>query len=263
MTIKMKKYLIRGLMLTLISFIGVLTVQAQGSLIRKAKDRVENKIVDKIFNDSDESKETETEVKDSEASEPTRNRKGSGLSQDVPDVNQYIADADAAYSKKSYSEAKAAVRQAIWGVELEIGQNILKSLPETVDGLKYVPEEDRVTSTGVGFVGFVIERVYQGKDDMELRVSIGNDAALLGLAGMYMVGGMYQTTDETNQKQIRFKEHRATISYDDYEGYSLGVPFGQSSVFLVKGANFETETQFMTAANHFDLDRIKKELGEQ
>ncbi|MBE0662954.1 MAG: hypothetical protein IH597_10870 [Bacteroidales bacterium] len=258
----MKKYLIRTLLFALISFIGVQTLHAQGSLIRKAKGRVEDKIIDKIFNDTDESKETETEVAEPESAETTRNRKGSGLSQDVPDVNQYIADADEAYANKSYSEAKAAARQAIWGVEIEIGNNILKSLPDNVEGLKAVPEEDRVTSTGVGFVGLVIERVYQGKDDMELRVNIGNDAALLGMAGMYMVSGMYQSTDETNQKQIRFKDHNATISYDDYDGYSLGVPFGQSSIFVVKGANFETEAQFMAAANHFDIDRIKKDLGE-
>lgn len=263
----MRKFLFKTALLLLIGFLASATVQAQGSLIRKIQNKAEDKIVDKIFKDSDESKQAETQgvepVSDSESSSPTRNRKGGGLSQSIPDVNQNITDAEVAYNKKSYTESKAAVRQALWGVELEMGRNLLKSMPETVEGLKAVPEEDRVSSTGIGFVGLVIERIYRGKDDMELRTSIGNDAALLGLAGMYMMGGVYQSTDETNQKKIRFKDHSAVIAFDDYDGYTLSVPFGQSSIFVLKGANFDNENDFMAAANNFDINKIKKELGEQ
>jgi hypothetical protein len=259
----MKKLLTWATILLLLICLGVASAHAQGRLIRKLQNKAEDKIIEDIFKDSEKDKGTETISTESESSPPTRNRKGGGLSQETPDVNQHIADAEAAFSKQSYSEAKAAVRQALWGVELEIGKKILQSLPESVEDLQKVEAEDRVTSTGVGFVGLVIERVYQGKEDMELRTSIGNDAALLGIAGMYMVGGMYQTTDETNQKQIRFQEHKAFIEYDDYEGYTLSVPFGQSSIFVLRGANFETENQFMAAANNFDLEKIKKELGEQ
>jgi hypothetical protein len=259
----MKKLLTWATILLLLICLGVASAHAQGRLIRKLQNKAEDKIIEDIFKDSEKDKGTETISTESESSPPTRNRKGGGLSQETPDVNQHIADAEAAFSKQSYSEAKAAVRQALWGVELEIGKKILQSLPESVEDLQKVEAEDRVTSTGVGFVGLVIERVYQGKENMELRTSIGNDAALLGIAGMYMVGGMYQTTDETNQKQIRFQEHKAFIEYDDYEGYTLSVPFGQSSIFVLRGANLETENQFMAAANNFDLEKIKKELGEQ
>lgn len=259
----MKKLLTRATILLLLTCLGLASAHAQGRLIRKLQDKAEDKIIEDLFKDSERDKGTETISTERDASAPTRHRRGGGLSQEAPDVNQSIADAEAAFSKNSYSEAKSAVRQALWGVELEIGKNILKSLPETVEDLNKVPEEDRVTSTGIGFVGLVIERVYQGEEDMELRTSIGNDAALLGLAGMYMAGGMYQTSDETNQKQIRFKEHKAFIEYDDYSGYTLSVPFGQSSIFVLKGANFLTENQFMAAANNFDLEKIKKELGEQ
>jgi len=263
----MKKFVFKTVFLLLLGFLAAATVQAQGSLIRKIQNKAEDKIVDKIFKDSDESKQTDIKGveggSDTESSSPTRNRKGGGLSQPVPDVNQNITEAEVAYNNKSYSASKAAVRQALWGVELEIGRNLLKSMPEMVEGLKAVPEEDRVSSTGIGFVGLVIERVYRGKDDMELRTSIGNDAALLSLAGMYMVGGVYQSTDATNQKQIRFEDHNAIIAFDDYEGYTLSVPFGQSSIFVLKGANFDTESHFMAAANNFDINKIKKELGEQ
>ncbi|MDP2424473.1 MAG: hypothetical protein U1C46_09145 [Bacteroidales bacterium] len=261
----MKKISIKSMVLLLCLIFGATTLQAQGVLIRKMKDKVEKKIADDIFKDADKGNENKpVQGDDSESSSATRNRKGGGLSQNVPDVNQNIADAGAASDAKKYTEAKAAVRQALWGVELEIGQKILKSLPETVEGLKMDPGQDRVSSSGFGFVGLVIERVYLGKGDKELRTSIGNDAALLGMAKMYMAGGMYaNTTDETNQKQIRYKDHNAVIRFDDDEGYTLSVAFGQSSVFVITGVNFDTEKDFVAAANNFDLNQIKKELGEQ
>lgn len=259
----MKNFLISVLVLLLLGFLGAADAHAQGRLIRKMQEKVEDKIIEEVFGEPEKKQPAETAPGEAASASPAKHRKGGGLSQTIPDVNLHIGEAHAAYDKQSYAEAKSAVRQALWGVELEIGRKILESLPESVEGLNTNPDEDHVTSTGAGFLGLVIERTYQGKDDLELRVSIGSDAAVLGLAGFYVTSGMYTaTTDDPNRKQIRFKGHNASISYDDYDGYTLGVPFGQSSVFVVSGSNYDSEDQFMAAANHFDIDRIKKELGE-
>jgi hypothetical protein len=266
-----KKYLFRAVLLLLLTCLGVATAHAQGRLIRKIQQKAEDKVIEEIFKDKDAETETspdgriDQDGREYESSgESGTNRRGGGLTQTPPDVNKNIAEAQTSFDGQKYAEAKASVRQALWGVELEIGQNILKSLPESVEGMKYADEQDRVTSSGIGFVGLVIERVYRDKDDMELRTSIGNDSALLGMSGMYMAGGMYiQNTDDPDQKSIRFQGHNATIRYDDYDGYTLGVPFGQSSVLVLNGINFDSENDFMAAANNFDVDKIKKELGEQ
>lgn len=262
----MKNNHTRAFLLLTMLILGVFTVQGQGSLLRKIQNRAEDKIVDGIFKDS--KKETETEsIKtqtETEASSPNRNRKGAGLSKDVPDVIQSIKDSESSMNDQNYSEAKSALRKALWGVELEIGQNVLKSLPSEVESLKADQSQDQVTSTGIGFVGLIIERVYIGKDDLELTATIGNDASILGLSGALMASGMYvNSTEETDSKQIRYKDHQAVIQYDENDGYSISVPFGQSSIFLVKGTNFEDESSFMAAANSFDFDNIKKELGVQ
>jgi hypothetical protein len=41
------------------------------------------------------------------------------------------------------------------------------------------------------------------------------------------------------------------------------VPFGQSSIFVAEAVNFENEQEIMDAANEFDIEKIKKEFGEQ
>lgn len=263
------------LILTFLLSLSISALYGQGRFIRKIQEKAEDKAIEEIFKDkknkTDENQQPGGNQQPGvnqpgydESAPSARQRKAGGLNQTPPDVLKNIDDAQLAFKGQKFPESKTSIRQALWGVELEIGQNILKSLPESVEGLKMVKEEDRVTSSGVGFVGLIIERVYRGKDEMELKCMTGNDAALLGLAGMYLAGGMYvNSTDQTNQKPTRFKEHRAFIQFDEYAGYTLSVPFGQSSVFVVTGVNFDSEDHFMTAANNFDLDRIKKELGEQ
>lgn len=265
----MKSLLIKTGMLIFLMGVPVVYAHSQGSLLRRIQEKTEQKIVNEIFKEPQENQENQNyDDNNSNNSNSNRsgtsNRRGSGLSTSAPDVMASIKLADDAYAASSYLQAKNEVKNALWGVELEIGKKVLESLPAAVSALQVNAPDDRVSSSGVGFAGLIIERVYQGNDDMQLKATIGNDSGLLGLAGFYMVDGAYiQSSDETNQKSIQFKDHRAVIRYDENDGYTLSVPFGQSSVFLINGVNFEDETQFMAAANTFDLVKIKTDLGEQ
>lgn len=236
-------------------------LHAQGRLLRRIQEEAEKRAVEKIFNEKEAGTSTPAEESDG-ARRGASNTRGGGLSGTTPDVNQSIANAEASLGANDYKAAKSALREALWGVELEIGQNVLKSLPETVVSLKFDAESDKVTSTGIGFIGLLIERHYLGNDDMELSASIGNDAALLGVANFYGAGGYFQqSTDQKNQKQIRFQNHQGVIQFDEASGYTLAVTFGQSSIFVLQGVNFASETDFMAAANQFNLDTIKQKLG--
>lgn len=241
---------------------GTGTLEAQGRLLRRLKQEAEKKAVEEILGEEEEEKKTREEAEEREST--TRNRKGGGLSASAIDVNQSIEEASSSFSSGDYKMSKTALRDAIWGIELEMGQNVLKSLPEKVQGLAVVADNDQVTSSGMGFAGMLIERTYAGGDDMEFVVSVGNDAAILGIAHMMAAGDMFrQSTENPDQKQIRFQEHRAIIEYDEYDGYSLTAPFGQTSMLVLKGINFSTEEEFMAAANQIDLNVIKQKLGEQ
>ncbi len=236
-------------------------VYSQRTLIRRVQQGIEERAAEEILRGLDNEK---SEEKEKTESRPlgTHTRDG-GLSVEAADVNMSIREAESAFSGKDFRGTKLALRDAIWGVELKIGQNVLTSLPETVSGLRTVSEADNVTSTGMGFVGLLIERFYE-TDDMQLQVSIGNDAAMLGVASLLMLGDYArQQSDDTNYKRIRFQEHQAHIEYDDYSGYSLAVPFGQSSIFVLKGVNFGSEQEFMSAANQFNINTIKQKLGEK
>jgi len=247
----------------LVTVFSVPQIRAQ-SFIKKMKEKAENEAVNKIFG-TDNKNQTETpqtEAQQSETSERPANTKGEGLSAVAPDVLENIGDAEGAFGDKMYSSARFSVRQAILGIELEIGKKVLNGLPEKVEGLGCVKEEDQVTSTGIGFIGLVIERVYR-QDDQQFNVTIGNDAGLLSAASLYLTAGTYGTTSDQNIKQTKFKGYRAVIEFDEYSGYKLSIPFGQSSVLVMDGINFENEAAIMKAAENIDIEKIKTQLGEQ
>ena len=133
----------------------------------------------------------------------------------------------------------------------------------SVNDLTKQDDADNVTSSGMNFAGLVIERGY-AKGDQELKVSIANNSAWLSAVNLYLNGGGYASTEnQENYKKITFQGYPGVIEFDQSSGYKLSVPFGQSSIFILNGTNFDTEQQMMNAAGKFSIDSIKKQLGEQ
>ncbi|MGE0587207.1 MAG: hypothetical protein AB7O48_01430 [Cyclobacteriaceae bacterium] len=192
------------------------------------------------------------------------NNSGGGLITTPPDVNQNIADAQTAYKSGSYGEARYSVQQAMLGVEMEIGNKVLESLPESIAGLPKESSADQVTSTGFGWVGLTVHREYNN-DDKEFRVTVANNSAWMSAINMYMSSGGYsQTTGgEQNWKQTKLKGHRAIIEYNESSGYKLSVPIGQTSLIVYEGVNFASEPDMMKASEEVDIDGIKAMLGEK
>jgi hypothetical protein len=237
-------------------------LHAQG-ILKRIKEKAEEKVIDKVL-DPDESKNDQPENRqESDRSGKPTNTRGGGLEQTAPDVLANVGDARSSYGNKKYNDARFAIRQAILGIEMEIGEEILKGLPTSISNLPKLDEEDRVTSSGIGFVGLMIERTYRS-DDKQLKVTVGNDSGLLTAANMYLMSGAYGTSStDQSHKTVRVNDYRGVLEYDDYSGYKLSVPFGQSSIMVLEALNFEREAEIMSAAEKIDIENIKKTLGEQ
>lgn len=193
------------------------------------------------------------------------NKGGGGLVSTPPDVNQNLADAESAYKTKSYGEARYAVQQAMLGVELEIGQQVLKSLPASIGSLKKDETRDQVTSTGYGWAGLTILREYTDNNEKMYRTTIANNSAWMSSVNMYLANSGYaqQTNGQQNWKQTKVKGYKAVIEYDENSGYKLSIPLGQTSLIVFEAINYASEKEVMDSANQFDIDGIKKMLGEQ
>jgi len=262
------KILMAGVAFLAITF----TMNAQGimgKLKQKAENAAENALEKKakekagVSGGSNQSGSGSSGNSNSGSGNPA-NKGGGGLVTTPPDVKANLADAETAFKSNSYADARYAAQQAMLGVEMEIGNKVLKSLPETVSGLPYQKESDQVTSTGWGWAGLTIQREYL-KEDKQLRTMIANNSAWMSAINMYLANGGYsQTTGgEQNWKQTKVKGHRAVIEYNESSGYKLSVPLGQTSLIVWEAVNFASEQEVMSAANAFDIDGLIKTLGEK
>ncbi|MDN3658293.1 hypothetical protein QWZ08_21750 [Ferruginibacter paludis] len=257
-----------------VCFVTALTLSndcySQGFL-KKMKDKV-NKTVDKALGNEVEKKTgiptdqgTNNSSSSSSSGKPS-NKGGGGLSNtEPPDVKAQMAEAETAHGAKNYSDARYSLQQALMGVEIQLGRQILKSLPATIVALPADTLQDKVMSTQWGWSNLNIQRVYKNGADKQLTVSIGNAGIYSGLANMYFANAtmMEANGEKQNFKQVRVKGNKAIIQYEDSKGYTLIVPIGQTSMIVWECINFANEQEVMTAANSFDIDGIKKMLGEQ
>lgn len=240
---------------------------AQGKFLKKVSNKVNNVL--NTANGSSPAPTGGTGVGELPNSAPAShgrptNKGGQGLIATPPDVTANLATSETAFSSKNYGEARYALQQAMLGVELQIGQSILKALPEEIAGLPKQAQEDQVASTGWGWAGLTINRDYQ-KGDKALSINITNNAVWMQAINMYLTSGMMNqsTGGQQNWKQTRLKNNRAVLEYEESTGFKLSVPLGQSTLFLVEGVNFATEQEFMKAAETVDIDKIKDLLNEK
>ncbi len=244
------------------------TITAQGFL-KKIKDKV-NKAVDKSADKEIEKKtglpseSSQTGNNNNSVGKPA-NKGGGGLTNtEPPDVKIQMTEAETAHGTKNYSDARYSLQQALMGVEIQLGRQILKSLPAAMVAVPADTLQDKVMSTQWGWSNLSIQRVYR-KDDKQLTITIGNNGWYAGIANMYFAnaGMMEANAEKQNFKQVKVKGNKAIIQYEDSKGYTLIMQMGQTSMIVWECINFANEQEVMTAANSFDIDGIKKMLGEQ
>ncbi|MDB5121189.1 MAG: hypothetical protein JWN56_2407 [Sphingobacteriales bacterium] len=267
----MKTFIKSGLICAVICGLSV-SASAQG-LLKKIKQsaesaaekRISKEINKKLGNEPSADNPSQQNASDVPGSKNNPNNKGgAGLITTPPDVKANITIAETAFKANQYGETRYAIQQAMLGVEMEIGKKILTNMPGSIVGLAAKKDEDKVTSTGWGWAGLTIYREYL-EGDKQLRATIANNSVWMNAVNMFLVNGAYGQTTNNQQKwkQTKVKGYKAVIEYDESSGYKLSVPIGQTSLLMLEGVNFANENDLMAAANSFDIDGIKKTLGEK
>jgi hypothetical protein len=247
----------------LIACVTCLAYRSDAQFLKKLKEKI---------NDATKSNSSQTTnnaaspgSKSGGSSGSPSNTRGGGLTNTAPpDVNNEIANAEKSQSAKNYSDARYSLQQALMSIELQIGRQVLQSLPATVSGLQKDTTQNKVMSTQWGWNNLTIQSVYK-KNDQQLTVTIGNNSVYSGFVNLYFNSAYVQSSNDGKQnvKQTRVKSYKALITFDESKGYTLLVPLGQSSMIVWECINFASEQDVMNAANAFDIDGIKTMLGEK
>jgi len=253
-----------------VGFLFLIPQVSSGQFLKKLKEKANNavnKVVDNKTTSTSESGTTaDSQSEATSSSGKPVNKGGAGLKNTAPpDVNAAMDDATKSFSANNYSDARYSVQQALIGIEIQLGHQLLQSLPDNVDGLQKDTTQDKVVSTQWGWNNMTIQRVYSDKKDKQCTVTIGNNMLYSGLVNAYF-GNAYAAESngkDQNVKQVKVQGNKAIISYDESKGYTLIVPIGQSSMVVWECINFANEDEVMNTANAFNIDNIKKSLGEK
>lgn len=250
------------------------SLSSDAQLLKKLKEKantvidkqIDKKVEEKTGISSAENSSNESRGSDNNRRSSPGNTKGAGLKNtEPPDVVAAIDDADKSFSGKSYSDARYAVQQALVGIEIQLGRQLLKSLPPEVDGMQADTTQDKVVSTQWGWNNLTIQRIYNDGKDKQMTLTIGNNLLYSGLVNAYFNNayGVQANGEQQNAKQVKVQGNKALITFDEDKGYSLIVPLGQSSMVVWEDVNFANEDEVMAAANKFKIDDIKNQLGEK
>jgi hypothetical protein len=232
-------------------------LRADAQLLKKLKDKVNS-----VVNPSS----SNTAKTNSSTTGGPVNKTGAGLTNTPPpDIPTNMDNAVKSMKDSNFSQSRYALQQAILGVEIKLGRQILQSLPTTVDGLAKKDSSDIVSSTQFGWSNMSMQTIYGDGKQKQMTVSIGNMPMYAGLVNLYFSNAVYTSNQQQNPniKQTNIKGEKAIIQFDQSKGYTLIAQLGQSTIMVWECVNFATESEVMGAAGAFDFASIKKQMGEK
>lgn len=172
------------------------------------------------------------------------------------DFTQQIAAAKTSYSSGKLADAHFSLEQAIQEIDMIVGKEILKLLPDKMNDQQMVQSDDQVTAN-VGFVGATVHRSYgQNGSSVEIISNSPMIATLNSFLNMPMIGGMMRNST-TKVVKIQGYKSRLEKQGDNENGkpdYELQIPF--KSTLITVNAKGMDEKEVLSFANNIPLDKI-------
>lgn len=174
------------------------------------------------------------------------------------DFKTQMATAKKSYATGKLEEAHFALQQALQELDLIVGKEVLKLMPQKLDTLLTNAKDDRV-GANVGFIGATIHRSYgnQNKVDIEIINNSPLVNTLTSLLNSGMFGGMMR---DEKTKVVKVQGYKARLEKQGEENgqsnYELQIPFS-GALMTVRAKGME-ESQVLSAVNSFPLADIAK-----
>ncbi len=182
-----------------------------------------------------------------------------GVAVSAQNFDKQLASARTAYSSGDLEDSHFSLQQALQELDMIIGKEVLKLLPENLDVLKVNSKDDNVTSN-IGFVGATIHRSYgdaEKKADLQIISNSPLIASLNTILNLPLLGGMMR---DENSKTIKVQGYKARMERSDAGNgkfnYKLDIPF--SSALLTFSVDNSTESEITAMASKIPLKEISQ-----
>jgi hypothetical protein len=176
------------------------------------------------------------------------------------DVNSQLGEARKYYGDGDLQSARFALQQAMNEIDLAIGREILKILPQKMGEMPVVESSDEYNATSLGFAGIYVNRYYGDKEEKHASIQLITDSPLLSginaILSLPMIG-----MGDPNQKRVRIGNYRGLMQKSTDESgivsWDVQIPFG-SSLLTFQCVGIDDEKTVTNMANTIPVDAMAK-----
>ncbi len=172
------------------------------------------------------------------------------------EVDQYLEKAKSSYASGDLHETRYALQETLNQIDMAIGADILKILPEAMGKYSFMEIEDNITSAG--YAGLFVNRSYRGETETHsASIQVMGDSPLL--SGITALLSLPVIGRDSNQKKIRVGSYRALMEKNEddmgYISWNVQVPMG-STLLTFECRGNDTESEITEMLNLLPVDKI-------
>jgi len=184
------------------------------------------------------------------------------------DFAKYVTTAKTSYAKPDLEDTRYNLMLALQQLDMKVGQEILKVLPEKIDTISAQKKNDNVAANSAGFIGTTIHRDYGSLQTNKLEVDIVSNSPLVASLNAWLNNPMF--AQMSGRKAMKVDGYKGSYTYElsestDAAGNTVKIPRSEmqipifSSLITVK-CDFMTEDQFVKALNTIPVSKIAEML---
>lgn len=182
------------------------------------------------------------------------------------DYGKHLASAKNAYQKNDLEDTHYQLMLSLQQLDMKVGEEILKIMPEAIDSLKSVKSRDQVTAMSGTIIGTSIHREYVATSRME--VDIVSNSPLVASLNAWLKNPIL--AGATGRKAMKLDGYKGSYTYEtrdesDASGKMSRVSIGEmqipvySSLITIKCRNIP-EDAFVKLMNTVPVSRIAEML---
>jgi hypothetical protein len=182
------------------------------------------------------------------------------------DFGKYMATAKTSYKGNDLEDTHYQLLLSLQQLDMKVGEEILKIMPENMDSLKALKDKDHVNAASGTFIGTSIHREYGSKSNME--VDIISNSPMVGALNAWLNNPML--AGASGKKAMKVDGYKGSYTYemrDQYDdaGKSSKVGVGEmqipiySSLVTIKSKGI-SEDAFVKLMNTIPVSRIANML---
>lgn len=184
------------------------------------------------------------------------------------DYTKYVATARTSFAKPDLEDTRYNLMLALQQLDMKVGQEILKILPEKMDSLTAQKKKDNVLANSAGWIGTTIHREYGINPLNKVDVDIVSNSPMVASLNAWLNNPMFAQMG--GRKSMKVDGYKGSYTFENVEttdtsGKAISKPRSEmqipifSSLVTIKCENMK-EDDFVKMLNTLPISKIAEML---